>query len=382
MKPTDPLKIGVLFSRTGSTAFVETTQLNATLLAIDAINARGGVGGREVIPIVRDARSRVPDFVTHANSLLEEEQVPLIIGCYMTNTRQAVVPLVERRNAVLAYPSPYEGFEYSRNVFYGGAIPNQHILRLARYLMAHAGKRFYLVGTRYTFPVESNRVMMTLVSEGKGEILAERYVPLDASRHEMATLAAHIKSKQPDVVFCTVIGDAAARFYQACSDAGIDFDRTTIASLTITEAEVALMPPGLARGHLTAATYFETIDSAANRRFLELYRAAHGSDARVNAMAETAWYLTHMVLTAADRCGSFDPEALRDAMALERFEAPQGVVRLDAQNNHFYLWPRLARLGAGGRFEIVETSPTEVKPDPYLINHGMGDDDVGLPVEP
>ncbi|MFT3805251.1 MAG: transporter substrate-binding domain-containing protein [Burkholderiaceae bacterium] len=374
---TDPLKVGVLFSQTGSTAFVERTQCNATLLAIEAVNERGGVGGRPVLPVVRDAKSSVPEFVALASRLLEEDRVPLIFGCYMTNTRQALVPLVERRNAVLAYPAPYEGFEYSRNVFYGGAVPNQHIVPLARHLMASAGKRFYLVGTRYTFPVESNRVMMTLVSEGKGEIVAERYVPLDVTRHELAALARHIRSKRPDVVFCTIVGEAAARFHAACREEGIAPSDTTIAGLTITEAEVQLMGADLACGHLTAATYFESIDSPANRRFLDRYRSAYGPCAHANAMAETAWSLTSMVLAAADRCGSVDADALRDDMAGHSFEAPQGVIRLDPQNNHFYLWPRVARVRPDGGFEIIETARSAVKPDPYLINHGIIGSDPG-----
>ncbi len=373
----DTLKVGVLFSQTGPTAFVERTQCNATLLAIEAMNASGGVRGQAVEPVIRDPKSRVPDYVALASELLEVHRVPLIFGCYMTNTRQALVPLVERRNAVLAYPAPYEGFEYSRNVFYGGAVPNQHIVPLARYLMAHAGRRFYLVGTRYTFPVESNRVMMTLISEGKGEILAERYVPLDATRHELTALARHIKSKQPDVVFCTVVGEAAARFHQACREEGISPADTTIAGLTITEAEVQLMGAELARGHLTAATYFESIDSPANRRFVDRYRSAYGPAAHTNAMAETAWSLTSMVLAAADRCGSMDADALRNEMAREPFDAPQGIIRLDTQNNHFHLWPRVARVGYDGGFEVLETAPCALKPDPYLINHGIAGNDPG-----
>jgi branched-chain amino acid transport system substrate-binding protein len=367
-----PLLIGALFSQTGPTAYVERTQLRAMQLAIAEINETGGVNGREVVAITHDAQSDPTRFSAIAERLLDEDGVALLIGCYMTNTRQAVVPVVERRAAVLAYTAPYEGFEYSPNVIYGGAVPNQHILLLARYLMANVGKRFYFVGTRYTFPIESNRVMMTLVAEQKGQILSERYVKLKPQRRELAAIVEDIKAKRPDIVFCTVVGEAVGVFYELCREADI-LSHTVIASLTLTEAEVALMPPGLAAGHLTAATYFQSIDSPANKRFVAGYRGRFGLHESLNAMAETAYGLTHMILAAVGRQKSFDPETLRAELAGTPFDAPQGRVELDPDNGHFYLWPRIGRLGSDGQFAIVEQSRRPVKPDPYLINHSLAD---------
>ena len=373
----DALKIGVLFSRTGLTAFVEETQARAVLLAIDEVNAAGGVGGRPVVPVEVDAQSDPARFAHLAERLLGEEAVALIVGCYMSNTRQAVVPIVERYRALLAYPSPYEGFEYSANVVYGGAVPNQHIVLLARHLMRHAGKRFYLVGTRYAFPIESNRVMITLVTEQGGQVLAERYVPLDARRRDFAAIAEDIRKRQPDVVFCTVIGEAARLFYEACRDAGLD-ESLAIAGLTITEAEVEMMGPALAAGHLTAATYFQSIDSPENARFLAAYAEKFGSADAVNAMTETAYSLTHQVLAAVDSAGSSQPEAIKAALCETEFAAPQGRIRIDPDNSHFYLWPRIGRLSADGRFDIVEQAAAAVKPDPYLVRHSIDDCDPSI----
>jgi branched-chain amino acid transport system substrate-binding protein len=370
--PQQPISIGALFSQTGPTAYVERTQMNATLLAVEEINAAGGIGGRQIDVLTHDAQSDPARFGKIAEHLLDEEGVSALIGCYMTNARQAVVPVVERRGALLAYTACYEGFEYSPNVIYGGAVPNQHILLLARYLMANVGKRFYLVGTRYTFPIESNRVMMTLVSERKGQVIAERYVKLQAQRRELEAIVEDIKVKRPDVVFCTIVGESVGVFYELCRAADI-LSHTVIASLTITEAEVALMPPGLAEGHFTAATYFQSINTAANRRFVANYRAKFGSHETVNAMAETAYSLTHMVLAAAGRQNSFDANIIRGDLAKTVFEAPQGPMQLDPDNAHFYLWPRIARLELNGQFTIVEQSSRAVKPDPYLINHSLAD---------
>jgi branched-chain amino acid transport system substrate-binding protein len=367
-----PFVVGALYSQSGPTAFVERTQLNATRLAIEEINAAGGVGGREAVCVTYDAQSDPARFAAIAERLLDEDAADLLVGCYMTNTRQAVVPVVERRGSILAYAAPYEGFEYSPNVIYGGAVPNQHILLLARHLIANVGKRVYLVGTRYTFPIESNRVMMTLVAEQKGQILAERYVPLEAQRRELDQIVQDIRRKKPDVVFCTVVGEAATAFYELCAEAGLTSE-LTIASLTITEAEVAAMPPRLAEGHLTAATYFQSIESPANRRFVRSYQARFGVHERLNAMAETAYSVTHMALAAAGRARSVEPRAIRAELSGWTFPAPQGEIRLDPENGHCYLWPRIGRVGPDGQFRIVEESPQAIKPDPYLIHHTLGD---------
>lgn len=379
--PHRPLTVGALFSQTGPTAFIERTQWNACLLAIEEINAAGGISGRGVVAVTHDAQSDPARFSHLAEQMLDEEQASLLIGCYMTNTRQAVVPVVERRGALLAYTAPYEGFEYSPNVIYGGAVPNQHILLLARHLITHFGKRFYLVGTRYTFPIELNRVMMTLVAEQNGEILSERYVKLDAKHRDLKVIVDDIKAKKPDVVFCTIVGEAAQRFFELCKDADISA-QTQIASLTITEAELALLGPGLAEGHLTAATYFETVNTPENKRFVRNYKARFGAHEHTNAMAETAYGLTHMVLAAAGRCGSVDAEAIRAELAKTFFDAPQGRVHLDPDNSHFYLWPRIGRARADGQFTIVEQSRAAMKPDPYLINHTLADWDTEVEIGP
>jgi branched-chain amino acid transport system substrate-binding protein len=367
-----PLNVGCLYSATGPTASVERTQLNATLLAIEEINAAGGIGGRDVVALQCDAQSDPAQFAALAERMLDRDGAHLLIGCYMTNTRQAVVPVVERRNALLAYAAPYEGFEYSPNVVYGGAVPNQHILPLARHLMAQRGQRFYLIGTRYTFPIESNRVITTLVAERQGQVVAERYVPLTVSRRELDQVVQDITKKQPNVVFCTVVGDAARQFYELCAEAGLT-TAMIFASLTLTEAELDAMSPGLAEGHLTAATYFQSIDTPENQRFVQAYQVRFGAQERLNAMAETAYLVTHLTLGAVARAGSAAPDAVRDALASMTFRAPQGEVRFDPENNHLYLWPRIGRAGADNQFTIIQQAQTPVKPDPYLVTHSLSD---------
>src|SRR5271166_4750707 len=152
-------RVGVLFSQTGVTRAIEQTQLNATLLAIEEINARGGVLGRLIEPVMYDPASDPKKFRAFAERLFQVDRVKLLFGCYRSSTRKAVLPVVESHRGLLFYPTLYEGFEYSRHCIYTGAAPNQNSLQLAKFLLSTYGNRFLLVGSNYIYPYESNRHM-------------------------------------------------------------------------------------------------------------------------------------------------------------------------------------------------------------------------------
>ncbi len=364
-----PWRIGVLFSQSGVTAGIERTQLHGTLLAIEEINAGGGVNGRAIEPLVLDPASDPVQFGALAERLLGENPIRVIAGCYMSSTRKAVLPVIERRNGLLLYPTLYEGFECSRNIIYTGAAPNQNDRQLADYMVSHYGSRVYLVGSDYIYPHESNRIMRDLIEQRDGRILAEKYVPLDAARKAFAPIIRDIQRKQPDVIFSTVVGQATRHLYQAYTEAGFDPARMPIASLTTTEAEVDAMGVAAACGHLTAAPYFATLDTEANRRFVARYRQRFGAAERTNASCEAAYFQIHLLARALQATDCMDTDRLRQAMLGLEYEAPQGRVRIDPDNNHTYLWPRVGRIGADGRFAIVATAAAAVKPDPYQVDY-------------
>src|SRR5512139_3678457 len=179
---TEPWRVGVLFSQTGHMSVIEETQLRGTLLAIDEINCGGGVNGRELVPVIYDPASDNTLFRHYAKKLMTEDGVTSIFGCYTSSSRKVVLPIVERLNGLLWYPTLYEGFEYSPNVIYTGAAPNQNSLTLFNYLASNYGTRFYFVGSDYVYPRESNRIMRALINQSGGEVVGEMYVSLNARR--------------------------------------------------------------------------------------------------------------------------------------------------------------------------------------------------------
>lgn len=368
---TTPLRFGLLFSQTGVTASVETTQLNASLLAIEQINRAGGIAGRLVEPVIYDPASNPKLFAAHAEKLLGPDRIRLIFGCYMSSTRKAVLPLVESYRGLLFYPTLYEGFEYSKHCIYTGAAPNQNSMQLARFLLKNYGKRFFFVGSNYVYPYESNRIMADLVRQAGGDVLDEIYVPLAPQEADFAKAIREIGRTKPDVIFSTVVGEGTAMLYEAYHKAGFDASRTPIASLTTSEAEVAEMSAAAACGHVTAAPFFDILGTAAATTFVAAYRERFGAGKPVPAAAESAFFQVMLAAEAIARTESDDPELVQAALPECAFEAPQGRVRIDRDNNHTYLWPSVAKLDEEGRFEIVRSAGAWVKPDPYRVTQTL-----------
>ncbi len=363
-------KVGVLFSKTGVTSVIENTQLNATLLAIREINSNGGVNGRTIKPIVYDPQSNPENFRRLAKQLIVKDSANIIFGCYMSSTRKAVLPIVEDYNGLLWYPTLYEGFEYSKNVIYTGAAPNQNSMFLARYLLNQYGNRFYFVGSNYIYPYESNRIMKDILQSTGGKVVAEKYLPLDATKDDIDPILVDILEKRPNVIFSTIVGSATSKFYKSYWNAGLQPRQMPIASLTTSEAEVSAMGAEVGTGHITAAPYFESVSTSANEEFVRKYKAMFGSARCTNACAEAAYFQVHLFADVLRRIGTLDTEIVRTATLGTIFEAPQGAIQIDPDNNHTYLWPKIGRVNEKGTFEIVAETDCPIKPDPYLVDLG------------
>lgn len=375
MSERDPIRVGVLFSRSGNNSTTETSQLLGTLFAIDEINEGGGIGGREIEVVYHDPGSSPSRYREFAEQLILREKINVIFGCYLSNTRKTVLPVIEKWNRLLFYPTLYEGFECSGNVIYTGAAPNQNSVQLAEYMSSTYGSRVYMVGSDYIYPYESNRIMMELLQQHpNGEKIGEYYVPLDAMRSDFTSVIHDIKDKQPDFIFSTVVGNATKYFYQAYAEAGLDPSKMPIASLTTLEAEVREMGTDVAAGHISSAPYFQSISSETNRRCLERFAARFGTDATPNAGWEAAYFQVHLFAKAMALSGSDSIDVLMPYLLGMEYEAPQGNVRIDPANNHACLHPRIGVVsGDSGQFIIVREAKRPVHPDPYLVTHSLGD---------
>ncbi|SDB40201.1 transporter substrate-binding domain-containing protein [Pseudomonas sp. NFACC13-1] len=364
--------IGILYSRSGATGVTESEHFFGTALAIEEINALGGVLNLPLIPTVYDPKGSSEEYRRLTGKLLIEDEINVIFGCSRSSSRKAVLPLIERHNALLWYCSFYEGFEYSPNIIYTGAVPNQNSIQLAAYLLQNKGTRFFLVGADYIYPRESNRIMRDVVEQYGGEIVDEVYLPIEADAEQLKDVLNEVREAQPDVVFSTLVGQSARSFYQLYGEHGLDPKKMPIASLSMTEEEIRLIGPQLCEGHITAATYFGSLRNDSNQRFIELWRTRFG-DRPTSTWSEMAYSQVHLFARALERAGSLDRRKLVDAVHKVKFASPEGPIAIDAENNHCALTPRIGMCRSDGQFDVVWEGSGPVKPDPYLSTFGFSE---------
>ena len=374
MADKDPIRIGILFSVTGVTSTIGLSQLQGALLGIDEINEAGGIDGRELVAVRYDPQSTPSRYAELAERLIVQDGVNVIFGCYMSSSRKAVIPVIEKWNKLLFYPTLYEGFEYSSNVIYTGAAPNQNSVQLAEFMTSNFGARVYLIGSDYIYPYESNRIMGELVQQRQGsEKLAERYMALNATDKDYVEIMADIRNKQPDFIFSTVVGESTAALYRAYADAGFDPKTMPIASLTTSEAEISQMERGIAAGHYTSAPYFQSIQSNVNLRCLSRLRQRFDDCSVPNLCWEASYFQMHIFANALRQSGDEGIAQLIPHILGSEFDAPQGRIKIDPGNHHTCLYPRIGRVDSEGQFTIVRQATRSVYPDPYLVTHSLGD---------
>jgi branched-chain amino acid transport system substrate-binding protein len=374
MADKDPIRIGILFSETGVTSTIGHSQMQGALLAVDEINQAGGIDGREIVPVRYDAQSSPAVYAALAERLIVQDKVNVIFGCYMSSSRKAVLPIVEKWNKLLFYPTLYEGFEFSTNIIYTGAAPNQNSVQLAEFMTANFGTSVYLIGSNYIYPYESNRIMSDLVLQRpNSRKLGERYVTLDASEKDFQLIMADIRDKRPDFIFSTVVGDSTASLYRAYAESSLDPKTMPIASLTTSEGEISQMGADVALGHFTAAPYFQSINSDTNKRFIERLSQQFGSACVPNMYVEAAYFQMHIYANAYRHAGDDEISRIMPHILGSEFEAPQGRVRIDPTNHHTSLYPRIGVANSKGQFTIVREATRPVQPDPYMVTHSLGD---------
>ncbi len=361
------IPIGVLFSQNGPMAVTEKAHLKGTLMAVDEINENGGVGGLLLNPIVEDPKSDPAIYRELAKKLLIQDQVSVIFGCCASANRKALLPIVERHGVLLFYPSFYEGFEYSPNIVYAGATPNQTVVPLVEFLFRNYGKNFALVGSDYIFPHEINRIVKEFLIESYGIATTEIYLPMGAHEELFSITAEKLLESGSNVILSTVVGNDTAKLYEACYGKGINPKVCPIASLTTSESELSCMSADSRAGHITALPYFQSIDTDANREFLARYASKFGPNDLPCVYSETTYSQVRVLARALRQINSQSPELLLSTIQGAQFDAPQGKIKIDPDNNHVYVTPRIGRSTRNGTFEVVWQAPEPVKPDPYLV---------------
>lgn len=373
----DDIPVGVLFSLTGAVAVVESTLHDAALLAIEEINAAGGIHGKQLRPIIEDPASDPATYADRARRLMIRDKCVSVFGSYTSASRQAVLPVTEQRKNLYWYPTLYEGRECSRNVMYGGAVPNQQQDELIPWAIENFGPRFYMIGNNYVYPKEENNYCKTLLEKLGGEVVHEEYVPLGHS--DFSSVINRIRSAQPDVIFATVVGDSDVAFARQYHAAELDPAKMPVISLTRSEVEVKAIGGEAAAGHFSSAPYFMGHQTPENEKFVEAYKARYGADQVTHFVSEAAYFQVYQFKAAMEKLdpANVTPEAIRDAAVGISMRAPQGEVLID-ENLHTHLWPKIGQWKPDGQAEVLVESKERVAPRPYAAYPGQSCTGKGL----
>lgn len=365
----DTVTVGLLHSLTGSMAISETSVRDAELLAISEINDAGGVNGAQIEYIEEDGASEPSTFATKAEKLIDSDGVSAIFGCWTSSSRKAVKPIVEDYNALLWYPVQYEGMESSPNIVYTGAAPNQQIVPAIEYLLDQGYKNFFLLGSDYVFPRTANMIITAQVEAAGAKVVGEEYADMDQT--DFAAIITKIESAQPDIIINTLNGTGNVSFFKQMSEKNYTAETYPTMSFSIAEEEVATIGADILKGHMVSWNYYQTTDTEENKKFVEAYKAMFGEDRVTSDPAEAAYDAVYLWKAACEKAGSFDVDSVLEAIRTGEisFDAPEGTVTINGENQHLSKPVRIGQVGEDGLIYEIYSTDGPVDPDPYLTSY-------------
>jgi len=381
VQAADTIKVGVLHSLSGTMAISETVLKDTVLMAIDEINAKGGLLGKKLEPVVVDPASNWPLFAEKAKQLLTQDKVAVTFGCWTSVSRKSVLPVYKENNGLLFYPVQYEGEELEKNVFYTGAAPNQQAIPAVEYLMSKDGgsaKRFVLLGTDYVYPRTTNKILRAfLKSKGVADAdIMEEYTPFGHSDYQ--TIIANIKKFAADgkktAVVSTINGDSNVPFYKELGNQGLKAKDVPVVAFSVGEEELRGVDTKPLVGHLAAWNYFMSIKNPTNDAFIKKWSAyakshkiaGHMDKPLTNDPMEATYIGINMWAQAVKKAGSTDVDKVIAAMGGQTFPAPGGFMStMDAKNHHLHKPVFIGEVKADGQFKVVWKTPGPVKAQPW-----------------
>ena len=375
---TEPIKVGVLHSLSGTMAISEVSLKDVVSMAVQEINAKGGVLGRQLKLVIVDPASNWDLFAEKAKQLLVQEKVAVVFGCWTSVSRKSVLPVFEEHNGLLFYPVQYEGEECSKNVFYTGAAVNQQAVPAVEYLMSKEGgsyKKFYLLGTDYVYPKTTNKILraMLLAKKVPAANIMEEYTPFHHQDYQ--TIVGKIKKFAAGGGACiisTINGDSNVPFYKEFANQGLRAEDAPIMAFSVAEDELRGMDKTALVGHLAAWNYYQSVDTPQNKQFVADFKAyckknnLPDGDKRVtDDPIEAAYFGVHVWKQAVEKAGTTEVNAVRKAVYGQKFLAPGGEIMMDEANHHTHKPVLIGEIMKDGQIKVVWRSKGLVKPEPW-----------------
>lgn len=362
----DEVTVGILHSVTGTMAISETGSVQAEKLAIEQINAMGGVLGRQIKYIQEDGASDWPTFAEKSKKLLVKDKVAAVFGCWTSASRKAVLPVFEQYNGMLYYPTFYEGLEQSPNVIYTGQEATQQILAGIDWVVKEKGaKSFFLLGSDYIWPRTSNKIARKHIEKLGLKVVGEEYYPLGHTQFN--SVINKIRLKKPDVIYAIVVGGSNVAFYKQLKAAGIDLkkDNVTLLTISVTEDEIRGIGGENIEGAYAAMKYFQSLENDNNMSFVKEFKKMWGDDMVIGDVTQAAYLGPWLWKAAVEKAGSFDIDKVRAASpGIELTTAPEGYVRIH-ENHHLWSKTRIGLAKKDGQYDVIYETEELMEPNPF-----------------
>lgn len=358
--------VGILHSVTGTMAISETGSVQAEKLAIEQINAMGGVLGRKIKFIQEDGASDWPTFAEKAKKLLVNDKCASVFGCWTSASRKAVLPVFEQYNGMLYYPTFYEGLEQSKNVIYTGQEATQQIIAGLDWVnKTKNAKTFYLLGSDYIWPRTSNKIARKHIEKHlKGcKVVGEEYFPLGHTQFN--SVINKIKLTKPDVIYAIIVGGSNVAFYKQLKAAGIDLSKQTLLTISVTEDEIDGIGGENIAGAFACMKYFQSLDNPNNKAFVAAFKKMWGEKTVIGDVTQAAYLGPWLWKATVEKAGSFDIDKVAAASPDVEFKgAPEGYVKIHP-NHHLWSKTRVGKAKTDGQFELIFETADLVEPDPF-----------------
>jgi urea transport system substrate-binding protein len=353
------IKVGILHSLSGDLAISERPVADATLLAIKEINAKGGILGKKIEPILVDGKSDAHVFATQAEELITQNNVAVIFGCWTSPSRIMVKNVVEKYNSLLFYPVQFEGLEASNNVIYTSSNPNQQIIPGVTWCMQHLGKKFFLVGSDSII----HEIIKDVVYAHDGEIVGTEYLALHDKNIE--PVIQKIIDTQPTVILNNIEGETNVIFFNELRKRGITPEKIPTMSFSISEPELELFKIDTMVGDYATWSYFESIDSRENKIFIKKIEDMYGEKQPISDATEAAYFGVYLWKQAAEKAGSIETDLIRKTLHNQAFDAPQGIIHIAQETLQTWSFVRIGKIRSDKQFTILYSSEKSIRPMPY-----------------
>lgn len=364
----DAIKVGLLYSLTGPLALSEQSMRNGTLLAIDELNAAGGVLGRPLHPIVEDGASNEVIFVQKARKLLEEDEVDVIFGG--SRYRELLTPvLTELKKSLLFSATSSQGFESDSMVFYIGSEPAQQIIPAIAYLLNEGHQKFFLLSTNDLYGDRSNLIVKAMLNDAGAKVVGEAAAALEEG--DFSGIISQIETTEPTTIFNTLGGSSNVAFFRQLREAGILAERIAVMSMSVSEQEIRAIGVDNIFGHFSSSSYFQTIPLIKNNIFVSDYKELYGQESVTSAPIHASYTAVYLWNELVKKAGATDFQAIIEAAASNQieYEAPSGLIRLDGESHHTYLPARIGIIRKDALIEEVAGIEEPIKPDPFLSQY-------------